>query len=424
MRLSNASAPLLLAAIGLQGLLAAGCQSDRSEFGAEFIQPREEHAMRTDTVNTLKISIQESHGGHVVNFSSFSLGEVHDDTFGKTQCAASGEFFISSSNQMKTFNAEAEADSLTLRLKIRGSYGKGRIKLSVYEATSETHGASDKKIGEVARGVLLAETTVDEKTTVVRLALPKDLATRIARALAADAYDIRKFREHFRGLYITAERENTSDYGTMFFLNAGDRNTGLTVFWHNDANEVQSASLPFFLGGERSNWIDYDFKGTSVEQALGKSSQEQEASGLAYLVGDGGTSMTVDFSQFYESWKAKGVIAVQRAQLLIAADASNPKGADTITYGLASFTGEGDSYTPIVDANQSAGSYGGWYDHKQGCYVLNITGYVQHLLNERNYPSSLHVLPASAYRGICRLIVGTCHNPQRPARLVVTYTEL
>lgn len=424
MRLSSASAPLLLAAAALSGLVAVGCQSDRSEFGAEFIPQREQQAMTTDSLSALEISIKKANGGRVTNFTSFSLGEVYDATFGKTRCAASLELFPSSSGQIKTFKRDAEATEITLRFNVRNRYGKGRVKFSIYEAKEETHGVADKKIEAMPHGDLLAEATLDETSTEVEVALPKELGTRIARALAEDAYDIKKFRPRFHGLYITATRENASDFGTMLFFNAGDRNLGLTVSWLDEKNEKQSVSLQTYLRGNRSNWIEHDFTGSAVEQSLGKSSKEQAASGLAYLAGDGGTSLTVDFSQFYETWKSKGLVAVQRAQLLIAPDASSVKGADTITYGLASFTKNGDSYDPILDANQSSDIYGGWYDHKKGCYVLNITGYVQHLLNERNYPKSLHILPASTYRGICRLVVGTSENPRRPAQLVITYTKL
>lgn len=424
MRRSSASAPLLLTAAALSGLLAVGCQSDRSEFGAEFIPQREQQAMTTDSLSTLEISIKKANGGRVVNFTAFALGEVHDNTFGKTRCAASCELFPSSSSQIKTLKKDTEATEITLQLNVRNSYGTGPIKLSIYEAKEETHGSADNKIGEMPHGELLKDTTVNEKAREIKVTLPKELGTRIAKALAEDAYDIRKFRELFHGLYIDAERTNASDGGTMLFFNTGDRNTGLTIAWLDDKKEKQSVSLQIYPRGYRSNWVESDFTGSKVENALGKSSQEQDASGLAYLVGDGGTSMTVDFSQFYDTWKAKGLAAVQRAQLLIPADESNIKGADTITYGLASFTKNGNSYEPIVDASQSSDIYGGWYDHKQKCYVLNITGYVQRLLHERKYPTSLHVLPATMYRGICRLAVGTCKNPKRPARLVITYTKL
>lgn len=423
MRLSNTPAAVLLA-VAMQGGLFTGCQTDRSEFGAEFIPPREEQSMVTESLGAVSISIRKASSSRVTKFTNFALGEVRDATFGKTQCAASVELFPSSSDQIKTFKESTEAESVALRLKVRNRYGKGRVKVSVFEASAGTHGAGGEKIDAVPHGALLAETTIDETASELHLALPNALGTRIGKAIAKDAYAIAKFRDHFAGLYIVARRETGSDFGTMFFFNAGDRGTGITISWVDEQREKRSVALPIYLQGNRSNWIEHDFGGSKVEQALGKSSQEQDASGLAYLSGDGGTIMTVDFSQFLSQWKGKGLVAVQRAQLLVAMDASSPKGMDTITYGLASFTGEEGSYVPVIDANRSANTYGGWYDHKQGCYVLNITGYVQHLLNVRNYPTSLQIFPANSYRGISRLVLGTCQNPQRPTRLVITYTKL
>ena len=419
--LSSTVAPLLLAAVSASGVFSS-CQADRSEFGAEFIPKNERHAMVTDSVGTLKMSSVQNDTSRVKIFTNFSLGEVYDGTFGKTKCALAAEFFPSS--MANGFKPEMEATSTKLRLHIRNHFGKGQLKIDVYEATQATYDGIDKAIGDVPRGESLGSITVDESAKDVELELPKELGTRWMRYLTTNGYSPEKFCSEFPGLYIVAERVDASSTGLMQFFNISDANTRIAISWLNDKSEEQTLKLPIGSKRRHCNLIDNDISGSKLETAMGMTSDDQETSGVAYLMGDGGTTMSVDFSQFYDQWRAKGAITVQRAQLLIAADESSAPSADTIVYGLASFVKSGSKYVPIIDASLSSNTYSGLYDPMRKCYVLNVTSYIQHLLNDRNYPSSLHVFPASTFTGIGRLVVGTSHNAERPARLVITYTKL
>ncbi len=415
---------VLLVAVFLY-LLLPGCQKERNEFGIEFIPEGERQAVVTEGVDALNIStkVVKSDAGRVRSFSSFSLGEMNDATYGRTACALYSEFFPTATD-LEGFTSAMEAESAKLQLRVSGHYGSSQLKLSIYEATSATQKDVDSKIENVPHGNLLGDVIVDGSTETVELVLSKELGTRLARNLVENAYSVEKFRSVFQGIYITAKRINSTDEGMMLFFNSSDANTGIFVSWKNEKGESKLLKMPMYSNGYRYLSIEHDFTGALVGASVEKSSAEQDQSGVGYLVGDGGTAIVVNFSRFYDEWKSKGTIAIQRAQLLIPLDEGSVLGGDTVTYGLASYTLNGEEYSVVVDETLSTSAYGGLYDYKQKCYVLNITSYVQHLLNERGYPSELYILPASVYFGISRLTVATCHNLKRPAHLVVTYTKL
>ena len=394
--LSGSRIPSVLLVAVFLYLLLPSCQKERNEFGIEFIPEGERQAVVTEGVDALDIStkVVKSDAGRVRSFSSFSLGEMND------------------------------AESAKLQLRVSGHYGSSQLKLSIYEATYATQKDVDSKIENVPHGNLLGDVIVDGSTETVELVLSKELGTRLARNLVENAYSVEKFRSVFQGIYITAKRINSTDEGMMLFFNSSDASTGIFVSWKNEKGESKLLKMPMYSKGYRYLSIEHAFTGALVGASVGKPSAEQEQSGVGYLVGDGGTAIVVNFSRFYDEWKSKGTIAIQRAQLLIPLDEGSVLGGDTVTYGLASYTFNGEEYSVVVDETLSTSAYGGLYDYKQKCYVLNITSYVQHLLNERGYPSELYILPASVYFGISRLTVATCHNSKRPARLVVTYTKL
>lgn len=419
-RRNSTVAALLIAGI-VGGTL--GCRSDRSEFGAEFIPADECYAMVVDSVRTLTVITDTTRATRIDRFTNYALGEIYDATFGKTQCALLAEFFPTRMG-LNEFKPAMEATSIKLRLKVRSTYGENPIKISVYLATPQSYSERKKKIANVPHDSLLGEVTADANTKEILLDLPKELGTNIARNLTENAYTIEKLRDVFPGLYIVAERVDVNSNGLMLTFNESETNSGLIISWLNEKNEPLTIDLPVYSFERKCNLIDNDFSKSLVETTMQKSSDEQQAAGVAYLVGDGGTVVSIDFSSFLSEWQSKKPLTIQRALLLIPVDSNNRPGADTLTYGLASYTRQDSDYVPIIDATLSSSTYGGFYDHKRKCYTLNITGYIQQLLHERDCPTTLHILPASSFIGLSRLMVGNCQNAAQPMQLIVSYTKL
>ena len=252
---------VLLVAVFLY-LLLPGCQKERNEFGIEFIPEGERQAVVTEGVDALNIStkVVKSDAGRVRSFSSFSLGEMNDATYGRTACALYSEFFPTATD-LEGFTSAMEAESAKLQLRVSGHYGSSQLKLSIYEATSATQKDVDSKIENVPHGNLLGDVIVDGSTETVELVLSKELGTRLARNLVENAYSVEKFRSVFQGIYITAKRINSTDEGMMLFFNSSDANTGIFVSWKNEKGESKLLKMLMYSNGYRYLSIEQTFTG-------------------------------------------------------------------------------------------------------------------------------------------------------------------
>ena len=156
--LSGSRIPSVLLVAVFLYLLLPSCQKERNEFGIEFIPEGERQAVVTEGVDALDIStkVVKSDAGRVRSFSSFSLGEMNDATYGRTACALYTEFFPATTG-LEGFTPAMEAESAKLQLRVSGHYGSSQLKLSIYEATSATQKDVDSKIENVPHGNLLGD---------------------------------------------------------------------------------------------------------------------------------------------------------------------------------------------------------------------------------------------------------------------------
>lgn len=229
------------------------------------------------------------------------------------------------------------------------------------------------------------------------------------------------FQDHIKGLYLTVNPVNTTSAGGIAFLNMADSGR-LEVYYKNTNGTVIDTNLikfPVSSGkGMVASNFRHDYTGTPVQTQLSNPTIEYDQ---VYVQGLAGLRTRVRFPEL-EKLKSLGNITINKAQLVITVDGADPfPAASRLIMYRTDIAGQ-KQYIPDFGNNGAYAlpdlQFGGFYEKTKKRYVMEITTYVQQIINGQlkqydayiapvnlNYDRSFGLIPSGTTAG--RSVIGS-----------------
>jgi hypothetical protein len=439
----------LLSGLALLLLLVAAC-SKSTPFGAELLGDQLADYEFTDTLS-VRYSVEREDSvltsDRTFTNAYFLCGELNDPKFGK----ASSEVFTLvqmadlSPNFRKT-NQKFDSIVMYLRYAPAGVYGdtmqQQTLRVSRLDPGQQVHWRKDyysprslKASAEIGSASFVPRPNkndslfVTSKAPFIRVRLSDDFGKELfgldSTTLTADT----AFWEKFRGLKITTTTNGASP-GAMLAFNLNDESfSRIRLYYHEDT--IKKSFDYFFRRANKFSHFEVDHAGSPAGQAIG-----QTADDLLYLQGMTGLRVKMEFPY---ADRLDG-IAVNKAELVMAADVDNP--ALPPAFQIATTENLGDTlfvYTSDVLYSISTSSSGG-FDRFGGVpreeivngtkvkrYHMTLTQRFQKIVDDqsgllKNRTLYLSIQPQS--RSAMRTVLHGPKSATLPAKLNLTYTRI
>ncbi len=239
------------------------------------------------------------------------------------------------------------------------------------------------------------------------------------------------FQNFFKGLYITTENTTglASSEGNIINFKMGE--SKITIYYHN-SNVTNNDSLAYDLSlGSvgRFNHFTHDYSAAAIHPLLNAqiNSTPGNTNATVFVQGMAGVKTKITFPHLM-NWADKGLIGVNKAELVISVDTSD------ITYNLDTFASpaafvlygindDGSNYA-IPDAFEGSGYFGGSYNSGTVQYRYNIARYIQQVLDGDRNNNGLYLLTSNGANLANRAVVAGGNSTSRPMKLNITYTKL
>lgn len=422
-------------------MLLASCDYQADEIGLD-LQPADEkmQVRQTDTITVIAYTIPED-SIRTDELRTAIIGSFFDPMFGITTAALYTELRLSAVHL--NFGIGAVIDSAFLTLAYSGLYGDSASALtfSVLELSENIHFDSvyhSNQTVNVYSDNILGQYTfvpnVDDSVTVgtvrqaphLRMPLNHNFSQRLLQGPGDRFQTNDKFREFFKGLFITASPAGVAGEGSLISFDMISPLAGITIHFRNDTEDslkysfVITAATPRFSNFYHHGFTQADpmFRQQVVD---GDTTLGQQK---IYLKPLSGTIARIKFP-YLTRFAEIGNIVVNEARLVL------PKFDDPGTLALPPriVVAKGEDnygeYSVIVDQLEPLGEnyFGGFYEKDRGEYRLRITRYVQQrILNPAAPDYGLYLLIPGASFNPQRLILNGTGHETRPLELVITYT--
>ena len=180
--------------------------------------------------------------------------------------------------------------------------------------------------------------------------------------------------------------------------------------------------MGFSTYARRASRVEHDYSAATLKNLLDKPTAEQGQ--LAYLQGDGGTALQIDFEDFYQHYASIEGLAILRGELRIPVASENAPYSQTGISALLAHMWDGISLSLLPDIKLSEAIYDGALYRKGNYYSLNITRYLQTLMADSHCPHQLRLFTVSDNVGLERLVAGVNGNSKGSVELILTYSQL
>ena len=416
---------LLLASI-LPLAMLASCNKDRLSMGVDTLPEKSLSKLSFDTVRTLPSSTQRVQEGVQLDFSQFALGQLYDGVFGQVNIGTLLQLFPANMD-LKGYTKETPIDKVELQLQPATNFLEGKLELQVYfyEHLPED-GVKDYTLEKFrAAGQLVA--TVELDPTQSSFAITSSDLTSIGAKVLAPLVGIENSQvaaalNSLSGLYLEAKMKDALPApGALLKFNIANPDNKLIITYTVDGKQ-QQFELGFSTHARRAMKVEHDYSAASLKPLLDKPATEQGQ--LAYLQGDGGTALQINFEEFYQQYASKQGLAILRGELRIPVATENAPYSDTVVSALLAHMWDGSTPSILPDVQLSDAVYDGAFYRKGNYYSLNITKYLQTLLADERCPRQLRLFTVSDYVGLERLIAGINGNAKGSVELILTYSQL
>jgi hypothetical protein len=261
------------------------------------------------------------------------------------------------------------------------------------------------------------------------------------------------FKERFKGFYITPRTAHTDAALYNIFMSSPSR---LIAYYHNDEKPDTALSVYYSFApyngynpktlNQTINVVDRDYSGVFPEIAL----NEPKAVPLNYVEGFGGILTRLEFTEgsiqaLKEKARAAGYrdVAVNKALLRIAYPTRDPDQWDQLPSRLGIYVdfaqriGIPDynwrtEMSAIMQEESYYLAYGGYINRSLFFYEMDITSYVQRLMQDNYDKREVYLGPS--YESIMTVGYDNWHNEsttvvsgsesENPVDLVITYTMI
>lgn len=376
------------------------------------------------------------------------IGKYIDPIFGVSTASMYTQLRLPTNiTTASNFGLNPVCDSLVLYLEYEGSsYGKRDIKpqkLNVYQLSADMSTTADYYSSNTISRYPLDITsgnagkifTPNPNDSVARIYMDMSLgqlllnnggSTTLTGNLSSDA----AFRSFFKGLYITTENTSTlaSNEGDIVSFKMGS--SKLSIYYHNAATPTVHSHYDLALGSvARFNHFAHDYTSADTGIINQLSATPPTNSANVYIQSMAGLQTKVEFP-YLMNWADSGAIGINKAELVIKADTSNPVAlCDTFPppTALIIFGIEDDGITtfPVPDAFEGSSYFGGTFNHATQSYTFNITRYVQQILDGKRKNNGIYIVASNGVLYANRVILGGgASSSGRQMKLNITYTKL
>ncbi|MBI1289023.1 MAG: DUF4270 family protein [Flavobacteriales bacterium] len=365
--------------------------------------------------------------------SYFLVGDFGDPIFGSVR---SSVFFKYAPTQTDYDFSSAQEDSIFLNLTYAGYYGnadklKGIMTFGVFELVNDLGDSTYYSTSNPTLGDQIGEITFrpdlyskiiasgDTLAPGLRIRLDNSFAHRIL--YESNTSSSEAFWETFKGLAVKPVAASMPGFGSILYFDMTDRGSRLELYYHNSDNSRDSVICTITSGNGSGlhSRFEHDYS-TEITSAI--SGTTVAGATNVYTQSMAGLRFKVRFP-FIRELNNLGVIAINKAELVIPVDTDVDTDYDLPTTLSANGIKGGDTATYLIDYFEGPEYYGGILDETNNEYVFNVARYVQGLLNsptQTDYGLFITNLgnAVNARRGVYN---GPAH-PDRPMKLRITYT--
>lgn len=391
-------------------------------------------SLRTYTVTEDSLEVQQP--------PILALGEVSDPVFGLTKVGATYQVLLT--NENINLGTNVQVDSLVLALNFDNYYGDttDQLLLTVYELDESiyrdsiyysgqapavkstplaTFNYTPRPIGTVA----VDEPRVNGVDTVfnypglLRIPLSAELSNRILAASGtADLQNNTNFLNFFKGIYITAERVNSSSTGSVMLFSTTSSRNGLFMYYKTDTVRRRFDMLMTDQVARR-NVFNFDYQGTEVGDRINDTS-DMVIKG--YVQAGGSVKLKVDMPYLRNLVKDFDV-AINKAEVIfevVPGSDNAPFTPPSRMFLLRADTLNGNSGFIVSDLIEP------YYDGnlKNGQYKFVITRYVQELLRSDRVDFGMVLIANNTISSTNRVVLGTSNNAMHKPKMIITFTKL
>ncbi len=366
------------------------------------------------------------------------IGSCYDPIFGVTTASVYTGFSLSSGTSGFDFGTNAVLDSLVLMLQYESYFGDTNTVLSMhaysltelvkYDTTyySNTTFGFDESIDHIENNnftprpktkVIIGNDTVPHPAHL-RMRLKDDLGNYLMSANNNIMENIDDFQDYFKGLYLTVDKVNGVNQGSISAFNLLGDYSRLRLYFHNDADTTFYDYVVAANTGRANHFEHYDyneadplFKQQVLEgnQALGQQN--------LYLQTMSGVRTILKFPSL-NKWDK---LIVNDAKLVIKAEEndifSNPD--EIVINGI----NDDEKIYPISDFTEGAAYFGGVYNEEEKSYSFRLSKYVQKQISGSDDTTRLVLrIPSEVATGK-RLVFNGSESQENKMYLQVIYTK-
>lgn len=313
------------------------------------------------------------------------LANLSDPNFGKTQAGVYAQIRLANNNT--TFGANAQLDSVVLTMAYSDKYGKFDIpvNVAVYELDQSlldstayyTNTAFAVKPAAIGQRTGFTPNTTDSVTLSTGRKMPPHfrvtLNNSFGNRIMADTNNLVNnvsFLNYIKGLYITTTNSPTGN-GLVYFALANSTLSGVTVYYHNNANDSLSLFIP--VSGVKVNHFDQNYTGTPVATSVSNPNPAGEPK--AYIQGGAGVRTKILISDFDSLPKN---IAINKAELVLTQTADDTTYRAPLLLDLFRVDDVGNAQV-LEDEDQN------YYGGTRVTETVNGVAYVRYRFNIKKY---------------------------------------
>jgi hypothetical protein len=409
--------------------------------------------VRVDSVYTDGISVSQPNGLMI-------FGKYNDPVFGPTSSSIYTQVRLPSNIESNSFGTNPVCDSIILALAYDGScYGKTIRKaqtVNVYQVIEDmpvqyyfSNNSFNTSTFDLANSYSFIPRPADTLTimgikTIPELRVPLDnnfgqvlLNNQGSGNLASNT----AFQNFMKGLYITTEHTNGlgNDDGNIMHIKMTQ--SAITLYYHytgktliTNVDSVIPAKYDFDLGSViRFMHFKHDYSNGIVDPNLASqlSASPPVQNNTVFIQPMAGLRTKVEMPTLM-NWVKSGPIAINKAELIIKTDPTTTYEMETFSppasITAAGINDDGTIYLlpdVAVESNRP-GYYGGKYDAVTHEYHINVSLYIQQVLNGTRKNNGVYILTGvlSSLNPDRVVIGGGGSGSSYQMKLNITYTKL
>jgi hypothetical protein len=375
------------------------------------------------------------------------LGYSNDPVFGITTSSFFTQIAIPSGKSNPSFGTNPVLDSVVLSLIYSSGRKYGPLsaeKFKVYEVTDQMstsvkyYSNTSLVYGtEIGSAYLLPKVELKDSVTLANhVTLPAHLRITLDKNFFKDFIDTSSnvpynsnlsFQSFFKGIYVTTASGTPVGSGAILYIDAINKNSGVTLFYHNSTDTTSYYFGITSSGCARFSHFEHNYtSATEITSQLNSAATIQKDKVFIQPMAGLRTKVTMPYIKDYFK---NGKISINKAELIIPVDPSSLLGADTVytPHPRLVATIADSILGPVIlpDYFEGGTYFGGEYDAVNKVYKFNIARYIQQVLTGKKVNEGLYLIPngrpTTANR--VQLLGGSKALPTHMS-LQITYTRL